>query len=118
MAILFSRAEPFAMGNFGSGHYDVHFCDLDRCFWRRCCFKIFLISSAGGHLVQRSITIWAILAGHYEDKFCEIILKLDQWLRCLIKIFLIRALVAMLFGRVEPNSGSHVFCRAEPSRQF
>ena len=28
--------------------------------------------------------------GHYEEQFCEIILKLDQWLRrCILKIFLI-----------------------------
>ena len=30
--------------------------------------------------------------GHYEDHFCEIILKLDQRLRCPLKIFLSLAL--------------------------
>ena len=40
----------------------------------------------------------------YEKQFCEIILNLDQWLRrkCCLKIFLSRALAALLFCRAKP----------------
>ena len=40
---------------------------------------------------------------HYQKRFCEIILKLDQWFRrrCCLKTFLSRALAAPLFSRVE-----------------
>ena len=38
----------------------------------------------------------------YEEQFCEIILNLSHWLRrCLLKDFLARALVALLFYGVE-----------------
>ena len=41
--------------------------------------------------------------GHYQEHFCEVVLNLDQWFsrRCHFKIFLSRALVAILFGGVE-----------------
>ena len=36
-----------------------------------------------------------------EEQFCEIILKLDQWIRCRLKTFLSRAVVVPLFGRAK-----------------
>ena len=48
------------------------------------------------------------LRGLYEDHFCEIILKMDQWFgsKCCLKIFLIK------------SSGSPLFDGAEPFVQF
>ena len=41
--------------------------------------KTFLILSSGSPLVQRSGTILCNFGGgHYEEHFCEFILKLDQ----------------------------------------
>ena len=41
--------------------------------------------------------------GHYEEYFCEIILKFDQWFRkrCRLKCYLSIALAALLFARVK-----------------
>ena len=39
---------------------------------------------------------------HYEERFCDIILKLDRWVRrCHLKIVLFLALGAILFSGVE-----------------
>ena len=47
----------FGLGNIGRGQYKEHFCEiilnLEKWF-RRCCFKIILILSSGGHLVPWS----------------------------------------------------------------
>ena len=41
--------------------------------------------------------------GHYEEKFCEIIMILDHWFwRCRLKIFLSWALAALLFSGAKP----------------
>ena len=41
--------------------------------------------------------------GYHEEKFCKIILNLDQWFRrCLLKDFLSGALAALVFDGVEP----------------
>ena len=52
------------MCNFGKGHHEEQFCEiilkLDLWF-KRCCFKIFLIWSSGDPFVQRSGIICAIL---------------------------------------------------------
>ena len=99
VAILFSGAEWFVQ--FQRGHYEEHFYEinlnLDHCF-RRCRLKIF-ISSFGGHFVQWSRTVCAILVEGIELHFCEIILNLGPWLRrrCFLKIFLLLALMAILF---------------------
>ena len=38
-----------------------------------------------------------------EERFCEIILNLDQWFRrCWLKDFLSRALAALMFVELEP----------------
>ena len=62
-AILFSGAEPFR--NFGRGSPKEHFCEiifkLGHWLRRRCHLKVFLIFSSGGHFVQQSGTIIAIL---------------------------------------------------------
>ena len=53
--------------------------------------KDFSNFSSGGHFVQLSRTILAILVeGHPEEHFCEIILKLGQWSRrrYRLKVFL------------------------------
>ena len=46
--------------------------------------------------------------GNHEVHFCEIILSLDQWFRCLSKDFLSGALAALLFGVMEPFVLFHV----------
>ena len=41
--------------------------------------------------------------GYFEKQFCEIILNLGQWFRrCRLKVFLYRALAALLLGGEEP----------------
>ena len=54
--------------NFGRGLSKEHFCEiiLKLAHWpRRCCFTGLSIFSSGGHFVQRSETILAILVeGH------------------------------------------------------
>ena len=40
--------------------------------------------------------------GCYEEQFCEIILNLDQWVRCTIKYFLSGTQAALLFGGEKP----------------
>ena len=42
--------------------------------------------------------------GCYEEKFCEIILNLGQWVRrrCRLKDFLSGALAGLLFGGAKP----------------
>ena len=39
--------------------------------------------------------------GYQEEQFCEIILNLGQWFRCLLKDFLSRALAAPMFSGLE-----------------
>ena len=61
----FCSAEQNHLCNFGSGYHEEQFCEiilnLDQWFRRRCILKIFLIWSSGGHVVQPSGTICAIL---------------------------------------------------------
>ena len=63
-------------------------------------FKGFSILSSGSHLVHPSRTGWAIFAeGHRRNISCEISLKLCKWpRRCCFKVFLLLALVAILFS--------------------
>ena len=57
---------------------------------------------------------------HHEERFCQIILNLDEWFRkrWRLKIFLFRALVAILFSGAEAleqfGSGYHEeqFCES------
>ena len=67
-------------------------------------FKGFSIFGSGGHFVQWSRTILAILVEGHPKKHCEIILKLGHWPRrsCDLKVFLFLALAAILFSGVEP----------------
>ena len=62
--LFMSPGGPFALCNFGRGHYEEHFCEiilnLDQWFRRRCHLKIFLIYSSGDPFVQQSRTICAI----------------------------------------------------------
>ena len=44
--------------------------------------------------------MWAVLTKGVVVNFCEVILNLDQWFRCLK--YLSRAQVAMLFGGTVP----------------
>ena len=65
-AILFS-GDHFS--NFSRGSSKEHFCEIILKWanwpWRRCRFTSFSIFSSGGHFVQRSRTILAILVkGH------------------------------------------------------
>ena len=58
--------------NFGSGSSKEHFCEIisksAHWPWRRCCFMGFSIFSSGGHFVQQSETILAILVeGHPQN---------------------------------------------------
>ena len=69
-----------------------HFCEiiLKSSHWSRrgCPLNVFFIS--GGHFVQRSGTIVAILVeGHLRNIFCEIVLKSGHWSRrrCHLKFF-------------------------------
>ena len=85
---MLSRAELFS--NFGKVAFREHFCEIilksTHWPWRRCRLKRFSIFSSGGHFVQQSRTILAILV---EDHFCEIILKSAHWprRRCHLKGF-------------------------------
>ena len=58
-------------------------------------FEGFSIFSFGGHFVQRSGTILAILIEGHPRHFCEIILKSGHWprRRCCLKVFLVLVLV-------------------------
>ena len=38
---------------------------------------------------------------HHEEQFCEIILNLNQWFSCCLKIFLIWSSAALLFSGAE-----------------
>ena len=71
------------MGNFGKGYQEEQFCEIilnfGQWFRRRCCLKVFLIWSSCSPLVQRSVTICAILVGAPEEQFCEIIFNMGQW---------------------------------------
>ena len=63
-AILLSRAD---LSNFGTESSKLHFCEiiLKSAHWPSCRFTNFSIFSSGGHFVQRSRTILAILIkGH------------------------------------------------------
>ena len=72
MVVLFSRADP--LWHFGKGSSKKHFYEivLKSAYWpwRRCCLTVFLflfffIFGSGGHFVQQSRTILAILVeGH------------------------------------------------------
>ena len=60
VAILFNGAE--LLNNFGRELPKVHSCEIIlKCvYWfsrRRCCLKLFIIYSPGGHFVQRSGTV-------------------------------------------------------------
>ena len=60
----FCSAKLNHLCNFGRGYQEEQFCEIilnmDQWF-RRCLLKIFLIWSSGGHFVQWSKTICAIL---------------------------------------------------------
>ena len=56
--------------------------------------------SYGGHFVQLSRTIWAIVVDSLMRSI--IILNFGQQFRCCLKIFLFSSMVAILFGGAEP----------------
>ena len=72
MVVLFSGADP--LWQFGKRSSKKHFCEIVLKLaywpWRRCCltvffFFFFFIFCSGGHFVQQSRTILAILVeGH------------------------------------------------------
>ena len=65
-------------------------------------FKVFSIFSSGGHFVQQSGTILAILVeGHPRNISVKFFLKSFLWsrMRCNLKVFLFLALAAILFSR-------------------
>ena len=67
-------------------------------------FKGFSNFSSDGHFVQQSGTILAILVeGHPSNISVKQFLKSGHWprRRCRLKVFLILALVAILFSRAE-----------------
>ena len=57
--------EQYHFSNFGKGALEEHFCEiiLKLGHWpgRRCPLKVFFLFSSGGHFVQPSGTILAIL---------------------------------------------------------
>ena len=60
------------LSKFGKGSPKEHFCEiiLKSVHWfrRRSCFKHFSIYNPGGHFVQRSVTVCAILVeGHLRN---------------------------------------------------
>ena len=67
LVAIFS-AERNNFSNFGKGSLEEHFCEiiLKSGHWprRRCCLKVFYFSS-GGHFVQQSGIILAILVKGY-----------------------------------------------------
>ena len=65
-------------------------------------FKVFSIFSSGGHFVQQSGTILAILVeGHPRNISVKFFLKSFLWsrMRYNLKVFLFLALAAILFSR-------------------
>ena len=77
----------------------VIFFKLDQWLRRKCHLKIFL--ELWQPFFQLSGTICAILVEGIEEQFCEIIVNLSQWFRCL-KDFLSGALETLLFSGAEP----------------
>ena len=70
-------------------------------------FKGFSVLSSGGHFVQRSETILAILVeGSPKEHFCGIFWKSGHWSRrrCHLKVFIFLALAAILLRVTEPVS--------------
>ena len=69
------------MCNIGRRHHEEQPCEiilnLDQCFRRKCCLKVFLIWGSGSPFVQLSVSICAILV----EGIFEIILNLGQWFR-------------------------------------
>ena len=66
MVVLFGGGDP--LWQLGKGSSKKHFCEivLKSAYWpwRRCCLTVFFFCS-GGHFVQQSRTILAILVeGH------------------------------------------------------
>ena len=55
-----------------------------------------LVLSLVALLLGKVETFVQFSRGHYEDHFCEIILNLDQWFRCHLKIFFIYSFVGSL----------------------
>ena len=88
----FCYAEQNHLCNFGRGYQEEQFCEiilnLEQCFRRRSCLKIFLIWSSGSPFVQHLCNFGR---RYHEEQFCEIILNLDLWFRrkCHSKIFFI-----------------------------
>ena len=64
----------------------------------------FSIFSSGGHFVQPSRTILAILVKDHKKNTSMNTLKSGHWLqrRCFLKAFLFLALAASLFSQAEP----------------
>ena len=94
--------------NFGRGSPKEHFNKiiLKSGHWpRRRYLKVFLFLSSGGHFVQWSGTILAILVeDHPRNISVKLILKSGHWprRRCHLKVFLFLALVAICFSGAEP----------------
>ena len=75
-----------------------------------------LIFSSGGHFVQQSGIILAILIEGHPKNRCEIILKSGHWpRRCHLKVFLFLDLVAILFSRADQFSN---FGKGSPKEHF
>ena len=95
--------------NIGRRHHEERTCvinlDLDHWFRRKCCLNVFLIWSFGSPLVQRSLTICAILVEGIErnDSVKFIYFNMGQWFRRrrLLKDFLSGALATLLFSGAE-----------------
>ena len=94
--------------NFGGGSPKEHLCEiiLKSVHWsrRRHHFKGFSICRSGGHFIQQSRTILAILVkGHPRNISVKIFLKSVHWSRrCHLMVFLFLALAATLFSGAEP----------------
>ena len=63
---------------------------------------MFLFVSSSSYFVQELNSSCKIRRGHYAEYLCEIVLNLDQWVRCHFKMLLYLALVANLLSGVEP----------------
>ena len=77
MVVLFSGADP--LWQFGKRSSKKHFCEIDLKSaywpWRRCCLTGFFFGffCSGGHFVQQSRTILAVLVeGHPRNISVEL----------------------------------------------
>ena len=69
------------MSNFGRGLAKEHFCEIIsksvHWFSRGSCLKLFSIYSPGGHFVQQSGTVSAILVDSHLGTFLYNLFKID-----------------------------------------